>query len=168
MTEQGRVTVQKKRLGDFLVENGLLEAQDLKKALEEQRRSGKKLGEVLVDLNLVTEGQLVQTLAIQLGYKAIELPSVTIDPEVILLIPENLARRHQIIPIKFEDRSLTVAMADPLDYECIRDLSFYSGYGILPVLATRREIMEAIDQQYKQFKPDYSVDDIVKESAKDF
>ena len=168
MTEQGRVTVQKKRLGDFLVENGLLEAQDLKKALEEQRRSGKKLGEVLVDFNLVTEGQLVQTLAIQLGYKAIALHSVTIDPEVILLIPENLARRHQVIPIKFEDRSVTVAMADPLDYECIRDLSFYSGYGILPVLATRREIMEAIDQQYKQFKPDYSVDDIVKESAKDF
>lgn len=168
MTEPGKAAVQKKRLGDFLVENGLLEAQDLIKALEEQPRSGKKLGEVLVDSNLVTEGQLAQTLAIQLGYKVFELLSVAIDPEVILLIPEHLARRHQVIPIKLEDRSLTVAMADPLDYECIRDLSFYSGYGILPVLATRREIMEVIDQQYKQFKPDHAVDDIVKESAKDF
>jgi type IV pilus assembly protein PilB len=168
MSEQGKVAVQKKRLGDFLVENGLLEPEELKKALEEQRRTGKKLGEVLVNLKVVTENQLVQTLAIQLGYKVIELGSVNIDPEVILLVPEHLARKHQVIPIKFEERSLTVAMADPLDYEGIRDLSFYSGYGIRPVLATRQEIMVAIDQQYKQTRADHSVDDIVKESAKDF
>ncbi len=168
MTEQGKVAVQKKRLGEFLVENGLLEPQDLKKALEEQRRTGKKLGEALVNLKIVTETQLVQTLAIQLGFKVLDLASTEIDPEVILLIPEHLARRHHVIPIKFENRSLTVAMADPLDYECIRDLSFYSGYGIQPVLATRQEIIQAIDQQYKQNKADHSVDDIVKESAKEF
>lgn len=168
MTEQGKVAVQKKRLGDFLVENSLIEPQDLKKALEEQRRTGKKLGEALVNLKIVTETQLVQTLAIQLGFKVVDPTSSEIDPEVILLIPEHLARRHHVIPIKFEDRSLTVAMADPLDYECIRDLSFYSGYGIRPVLATRQEIIQAIDQQYKHSKADHSVDDIVKESAKDF
>ena len=168
MTEQGKVAVQKKRLGEFLVENGLLEPQDLKKALEEQRRTGKKLGEVLVNLKIVTETQLVQTLAIQFGFKVLDVTSAEIDPEVILLIPEHLARRHHVLPIKFENRSLTVAMADPLDYECIRDLSFYSGYGIRPVLATRQEISQAIDQQYKQSKTDHSVDDIVKESAKDF
>jgi type IV pilus assembly protein PilB len=165
---QGKVAVQKKRLGDFLVENGLLESHDLKKALEEQRRTGKKLGEVLVNLKYVTEAQLVQTLAVQLGFKVIELESASIDPEAILLIPEHLARRHQIVPIRFEGRSLTVVMADPLDYECIRDLSFYSGYGILPALSTRQEIMVAIEHQYKQARSDQSVDDIVKESAKDF
>jgi type IV pilus assembly protein PilB len=168
MTEQARLATQKKRLGDFLLENGLLEGPDLQRALDEQRRSGKKLGEVLVDLHLVTEHQLVQTLAVQLGYKAVELHSVNIDPEVILLIPEHLARKHQVIPIAFEDRSITVAMGDPLDFECIRDLSFYTGYGIIPVLTTRREILEAVEHEYKQLKPDHSVDDLVKESAKDF
>lgn len=166
--EKNKTVVSKKRLGDFLMENGLLDHQDLKRALDEQRRSGKKLGEVLVDLRMVSESLLVQTLATQLGYQAIELETTPIDPEVIMLIPEHLARKHHVIPVKFEGRCLTVAMADPLDYECIRDLSFYSGYGILPVLAARKEILQAIDSQYRQFKADHSVDDIVKESAKDF
>ena len=168
MADPAETVVHKKRLGDVLVENGLIDPQDLSKALEQQRKKGKKLGEVLVDLELVTEIQLVHLLADQLGYRSVELETVSIDPAAILLIPERLARKHRVIPIEFQGRSLVVAMADPLDFECIRDLSFFSGYGIQPVLATHREIMESIDHVYKLYSQDHSVDTIVRESEKEF
>lgn len=166
MTEPSGALFQKRRLGDFLVENGLLGPEDLRVALEEKERSGKKLGEVLINLKIVTEQQLVQALAIQLGYKVIDLSSAEIDPEVVLMVPEHLARRHQVMPVQFEGRFLRLAMSDPLDYECIRDLAFTTGYGIKPCIATRREIIEAISQRYGQSRSDPSIEDIVKETAK--
>ena len=166
--EPDKVTAQKKRLGDFLVENGLLDPKELEKALQIQRNTGKKLGEILVESNLITESQVTQTLAFQLGYKVIDLKNMQINPEVFFQIPKDLAIKHQVIPVHLDERVLTVAMADPLDYECISDLAFSCGFDIVPVLAPRREIVDLIEQQNEQPRHDRRLGDILKESEKDF
>lgn len=163
--EKGPATPQKKRLGDILFEAGLITQDQLRKALEEHRRSGKRLGEILIQLKIATESAIAQTLSSQLGFPYVDLATVAVEPEATALIPESLAKKHQAIPISIENSSLLVALADPLDYESIRDLGFSSGYTIRPVIATRKDILEAIERHYNL---DSSVESIVQDSAREF
>ncbi len=165
MKEKGQVPQQKKRLGDILFEAGLITQDQLRKALEEHRRTGKRLGEILIQLKIATESAIAQTLSSQLGFPYFDLATVPVEPEATALIPESLAKKHQAIPISIEDSSLLVALADPLDYESIRDLGFSSGYTIRPVIATRKDILEAIERYYNL---DSSVESIVQDSAREF
>ncbi len=152
----------KKRLGDLLYEAGVVSREKLDEALAEQKRTGKRLGELLINCKIVSEADIAQTLASQLGFNYIDLAATAIEPEAISLIPESLARKNLAIPIYFDKKYLTVAMVDPLDYEAITDLKFYSNYEIRPVISTKKMILEAIDQYY--YLND-SVDDIVKETT---
>jgi type IV pilus assembly protein PilB len=157
---------QKKRLGDILCEAGLISPDQLKKALEEHRLStGKRLGEILIQLKIATESAIARTLSSQLGFQYVDLLTVPVEPEAIARIPESLAKKHQAIPVSIEDSLLRVAFADPLDYESIRDLGFSSGCTIRPVIATRKDILEAIERHYNL---DSSVEGIVKDSAREF
>src|SRR6266446_581525 len=163
MKEKTQVPQEKKRLGDILCEAGLITQDQLKKALEEHRRSGKRLGEILIQLKIATESAIAQTLSRQLGFPYFDLATVPVEPEATALIPESLAKKHQAIPISIENSLLLVALADPLDYEAIQDLGFSSGYSIRPVIATRKDILEAIDRHYNL---DSSVEGIVHDSAR--
>jgi len=163
--EKGQAPQQKKRLGDILFEAGLITQDQLKKALDEHRRSGKRLGEILIQLKIATESAIAQTLSSQLGFPYVDLATVAIGPEATALIQESLAKKHQAIPIAIENGSLLVALVDPLDYESIRDLGFSSGYTIRPVIATRKDILEAIERHYNL---DSSVESIVQDSAREF
>lgn len=161
---EGRQTARRK-LGDVLVENGFLTPNHILRALDEQRKIGKRLGQVLVELQMISEGQIAQSLASQLGLGYTELAEARIDPALLLLIPEALAKRHLAVPLEIRNKKLTVAMDDPLDYESINDLRFHAGMAIDPVIATRRAILETIEQNYRL---DTSVEKIVEASAKDF
>ena len=162
MKEKDQAPQQKKRLGDILCEAGLITQDQLRKALDEHRKTSKRLGEILIQNKIATESAIAQTLSSQLGFQYLELGTVAIEPEAILLIPESLARKHQAIPISTEGNTLLVALADPLAYESIRDLGFSSGYTIRPVIATRKDILESIDRHYNL---DSSVEGIVQDSA---
>ncbi len=152
----------RKRLGDFLFEAGLITHDQLKRALEEQRRLGKRLGETLLALGLTSESLLAQALSSQLGFPFMDLGTLTLEPDIVLAIPESLAKKYTAVPIALENKSLTVAMLDPLDYESIRDMGFSSGFRIEPVIATRKEILEAIERYYNL---NTSVESIVQETA---
>jgi type IV pilus assembly protein PilB len=165
MKEKVQPPQQKKRLGDILCEAGLITQDQLRKALEEHRGGGKRLGEILIQLKIATESAIAQTLSRQLGFPYFDLMTVPVDPEAIALIPETLAKKHQAIPIAIENSLLLVAFSDPLDYESIRDLGFSSGYTIRPVIATRKDILEAIERHYNL---DSSVESIVQDSAREF
>jgi len=165
MKEKAQAPQQKKRLGDILCEAGLITQNQLKVALDEHRRSGKRLGEILIQLKIATESAISQTLSRQLVFPYYDLMTVSIEPEAIGLIPEALAKKHQAIPIAIESTFLLVAFADPLDYESIRDLGFSSGHTIRPVIATRKDILEAIERHYNL---DSSVESIVQDSAREF
>ena len=153
--------IMKKRLGDLLCYAGLITEADLKKALEEQKRTGKRMGETLIKLKMATEFDIAKILATQLGIQYISLATIPVEPEAISLIPEALARKHLCIPINFDRRYLSLAMADPLDYESIKDIAFHSGLEVKPFISTQKEILEAIEQHYRL---DDSVESILGEA----
>jgi len=155
----------KRRIGDVLVENGLLTENHIRQALDEQRKIGKRLGEILIELQMISEKQMAQSLAAQLGLSYIEPTAASINRAVLVLIPESFAKRHLAVPLEIQNKKLTVAMVDPLNYESINDLQFHAGMAIHPVIATRRAVLETIEQSYRL---DSSVEKIVEASAKDF
>ena len=138
----------KKRLGEFLVETGLISEEGLTRALSEQRVRRGKLGEVIVSLDLASETEIAQALSLQLGIPSIDLKNTPVEPQAIELIQEKVARKHLIIPVAIDQRELHLAMADPLSFEAFEDVRFASGYTIKPFIATRTDILWAIDQHY--------------------
>ncbi len=138
----------KKRLGELLVETGLLSEQDLTRALTEQRSKRGKLGDVIVSLGMASEEEIAQALSIQLGIPFVELKDIPVEPQAIELITEKVARKHLILPISLEQKDLHIAMADPLSFEAFEDVRFASGFTIKPAIATRSDILWGIDQHY--------------------
>ncbi|MFQ5579957.1 MAG: ATPase, T2SS/T4P/T4SS family [Nitrospiria bacterium] len=158
-------TVGRKKLGELLIEGGFLSEHQLSRALQEQKKRRKRLGETLIELQMISEEQLAQTLGSLIGMPYVRPTSMEVDPEIFMLIPEQLARRHLAVPLNIENKELIVAMVDPLDYESINDLRFHAGMAIHPVVSTRKEILETIEDSYRI---DTSVEKIVQASAKDF
>jgi type IV pilus assembly protein PilB len=140
----------RKKLGETLVQAGLLSEEDLRTALAEHKRTGERLGIVLVRLNLATDHQIAKTLAHQLGFPYVSLADNPPEPGVATLIPKDLAIKRACIAWRLEKNVLTVAMADPLLFNLVQDLGFRTGYRIKQVVSTRTEILEAIAQAYPE------------------
>jgi type IV pilus assembly protein PilB len=137
----------RERLGELLLKSGVLEEDQLNEALEIQQQDGGKLGRILVDHLLVNEEQLADVLAVQKGVPRISLTSVTIEREVVAILPERVARRRSIIPLHFdEDGAVVVAMSDPLDIQALDEIEIRSGHRAVPVVTTATEILHAIDK----------------------
>jgi len=144
MTEQRS----KMRLGERLVEAGLLTQVQLDLALREQKRTGKYLGEVLSDLGFVQQEVIADFLAREARVKVIKLDKLNVDNELLKLVPFSVAKRLQVIPISKDEKTLTVAMADPFNVSAIDSLEQITGLKINVVTATVREILNAIDLYY--------------------
>jgi type IV pilus assembly protein PilB len=138
----------KKRLGELLVETGLLTEEMITRALSEQRSKRGKLGEVIVSLGLASEIEIAQALSLQLGISLIDMKNTPVEPQAIELIGEKVARKHLIVPISIDHKELYLAMADPLSFEAFEDVRFASGLTIKPFISTRSDILWAIDQHY--------------------
>ncbi|BDU50197.1 type II secretion system ATPase GspE [Haliovirga abyssi] len=138
----------KKRLGDALVETGVISGEQLQIALEEHKKSGEKLGEAIVRLGFCTKDQMIETLSTQMGFPFIRLERQVIDPKVIQLISEDMARRYKLIPIFKTNNRLNLAMADPLDYFAIDEIEFQTGFEVVPSIAVEDDVLEAIDKYY--------------------
>jgi type IV pilus assembly protein PilB len=146
------------RIGAILVEAGVLSEEALNGLLERQRGSNKRLGQLAIDEGLVTEEQLVQALAKQMSIPSVCLGTTVIDPEVVKLISEAMARELKVIPLFRVDKNLTVAMADPTDSEAVKEIRFVTGCEVETVVATANEIAGAIDSYYG--KQDHMMDTI--------
>ncbi|SDC46643.1 type IV pilus assembly protein PilB [Paenibacillus sp. UNCCL117] len=138
----------RKRIGDLLVEAGLLTQEQLSKALQEQRETKMRLGEFLINRSYITEQQLIEVLEFQLGIPHIQLFRQKIDPKVINLIPQRVAEQHQVLPVRVDGNKLLLAMADPLDYFAIDELRMSTGLRIEPTIAAREELQRAIRRYY--------------------
>ncbi|MFH1239171.1 MAG: ATPase, T2SS/T4P/T4SS family, partial [bacterium] len=139
----------KKRLGEILREAGLISEDQLREALEVQQRTGERLGRILVKLGMIEEDKMMDYLGDQLGIPHINLTTYTVDPEVIKLIPEKMARKYQAFPLFKIGDALTVAMADPFDVVALDNLKYISKCKIEPAIASDSKIMRAIDQYYR-------------------
>ncbi|HET8578773.1 MAG TPA: type IV-A pilus assembly ATPase PilB [Methylomirabilota bacterium] len=136
------------RLGDRLVAEGLLTPEQLHKALTEQRGTSDKLGTVLVRLNLVTEDSLVAFLSRQYNVPSTSLSQLDVDPEVLKLVPEQIAKKHEVLPIKRQGNVLTLAMADPTNVFALDDVGFMTNLQIQPVVASQGALRKAIEHFY--------------------
>lgn len=142
----------RRRLGDLLIEEGIINNKQLEKALERQKKEQKKLGTILVDMGFTTEGEIADALVTQLGLERIELSSIRIKEEVLNLITEpSILKKYVMLPFAFAEGSATkllVAMENPLDIIAMDDLSIVTNTQIIPVIATNQEIMAAIDRYF--------------------
>src|SRR6188508_1626325 len=138
----------RKKLGECLIQAGLITEDDLQLALTEHKRTGERLGAVLVRLNLATERQIAKALAYQLGFPYLNLSENPPDTTVVTLIQKDVALKRSCVAIRLDKNLLTVAMADPLLFSLVQDLEFQTGYRIKQVVATRADILEAIAAGY--------------------
>lgn len=155
---------QRKRLGDLLVEAGVISEAQLMTALVEQKKTKNRLGDQLATMNLVSEQQIIEVLEYQLGIPLINLYKQKIEPNLINLISDEMARRYQLLPVRKEGNVLVVAMADPLDYFALDDIRLSTGFEIQPAIAKKQEIQLAINRYYGMQK---SIDQMLKDMPTD-
>ncbi len=151
----------KKRLGDMLVEVGLLSTEQLMGALEKQKNENKKLGKILIELGLIQEKDLYEVLQMQFSIPFFDLNINPIDPKVPKLISKKLAEHHRILPVRFENSTIYLAMSDPLDIIAIDDVKMATGLSVKTFIASDKDIERAIHKYY-------DATDEAKEAAKKF
>lgn len=140
--------MQRVRLGDLLLEMGMISQEQLLDVLEAQKSSKEKFGELLIRKKILTEEQLIEVLEFQLGIPHINLYRFPLDPSIVRLIPEGLARRYLALAVKKDKNHLMVAMSDPMDFYAIEDLRMSTGFVIDPVIASRADILTFIERVY--------------------
>lgn len=145
-------TGNKKKLGNLLLDSGKITRAQLDAVLKEQKITGKRIGEILIEDKFVTEEDIIDTLEIQLGIPRIFFETVNADYDAVKLIPESLASKYVLIPIGFNGNRIQVVMSDPLNLFAQDDVKIASGYEVEPLIATKHEIKNAIEKYYsKQF-----------------
>jgi MSHA biogenesis protein MshE len=141
---------EKVRLGDLLIQQGLLSEAQLKLALDEQKRSGRKLGRVIVESGYVTEESISRALARQLGVPYVELKFFNVKQELIDLLPETQARRFRAIILEDKGKALSVGMADPTDLFAYDELSRVLKREIELAVVTETQLLGVIDRVYRR------------------
>lgn len=138
-----------KQLGEVLVERGVIDNEQVLMASAYQREKGGLFGEVLVQLKFATEEDIAQALTCQYGFPYLPLANYEIDREVIMTIPENVCRQFCLIPVDKIGKSLTLAMADPLNQNAIEDVELITSSTVQAFVSTASDIKEAIARYYK-------------------
>jgi type IV pilus assembly protein PilB len=136
------------KLGELLLKAQLVSQQQLSKALDEQKSTGGKLGEILQRLGYVTEDDIIECLSHQFGVPSINLRHFEIDETVAKIIPVDLCRKYNVIPVNKTGATLTVAMADPTNIFAMDEVTFMTGYRVEPVVSSEEAIREAVDRYF--------------------
>ncbi len=136
------------KLGDLLLKQKLITQDQLDTALKLQREEGGKIGEALVRVGAVSEGDITETLSQQFGVPSIDLAHFEIDPAVIKVVPGEVARKYGVLPVNKTGATLTIAMGDPTNVFAMDDIKFMTGYNVEPVVASEIALRKAIDKHY--------------------
>jgi len=143
------MVLRKKYLGELLIEAGVITAEQRDKAMQEQKRLGKRLGETLVSLGFITEDVMAKALSAQMGLPFKELRFMSVTPGVLELVPEPLARKHKALPLEIHNGRLTVAMSDPLNVFAIDEIKRVARMPVDTVVITESELLSALDRYYR-------------------
>ena len=136
------------RIGELLVRENLLSAEQLGRAQREATAKGVRLGAQITQLGYLEESELTDFVAKEYGVPSIDLDSFEIDAEVQVLIPEHVARKHNVIPVNRAGSTLILATADPANMFALDDIKFLTGYNIQPVVASEESIARFLEQYY--------------------
>ena len=138
------------RIGDLLVSAGFITEDQLTIALQEQKISKKRLGEILIEKEFVSEMQMLQVLGNKMGLEIVDLSTYPIDSNAVKTIPSQMATSYCMLPVAFKNDNLILAVSDPLDFIKIEDIRQTSGYNIEIILAESRSILNAINYYYAE------------------
>jgi type IV pilus assembly protein PilB len=147
----GRPIHQKKRIGDILLEAGLITRDQLKTALQKQSVTGGRIGNILVEMEYLSEENMVGALSKQLGIPSIDLKNAKIPDELMDLLPGNFLLKNQVVPVEKEGDKLKMAMANPLDRSAMSDVEFMIGVGVIPMVTTPSAVDRFLKQRLKGF-----------------
>ncbi|NOZ94599.1 MAG: type IV-A pilus assembly ATPase PilB [Acidobacteria bacterium] len=136
------------KIGELLLRAKLIDEEKLQSALDEQAQLGGRLGEHLIRLGYVTEEDILDCLSQQYGVPSINLRHFDIDESIVRLIPADVARKYQFVPVSKTGATLTVAMSDPTNVFAMDDITFITGYRVEPVVASEEALREALDKYY--------------------
>ncbi|GAF09270.1 ATPase PilB [Paenibacillus pini JCM 16418] len=153
----------RKRMGDLLIESGLITNEQLQTALKEKKPP--KIGETLMQLGYISEQRLIEVLEFQLGIPYVSLFKYPIDTKLLNIVSKETAERNKLIPLKKENDKLFVAMADPMNFYAIDDLRLSTGFQIEVVISTMEEIQKAINKYYGLVD---NMDDLIGAELKSF
>lgn len=142
--------INNKQLGELLIERGIINQQQLEKALSLQREKGGLIGEILVELGFTKEEDIAQALTAQYGFPYLPLANYEINTEVISIIPARVARQFLVIPIDKIGTNLTIAMSDPLNIQAVEDIETLAGCSVQTFVSTATDIKKAIAKYYKE------------------
>ncbi len=138
------------KLGELLVKSKAVTQEQLSEALIGQKKTGKMVGSVLVEMGALSDSELLQFLSEQHGVPSIKLSEFQIDQDVLKIIPAGVASKYQVMPISAKDSTLTVAMMDPGNIFALDDIKFLTGYRVEPLIASENAVTEAIEEYYKE------------------
>jgi type IV pilus assembly protein PilB len=157
-------TATRKPLGQLLLDKGLIKAEQLDRALEEQRRGGhqKLLGEILVEMRLCTEDQITEALAQGYGVPYARISPRIADPRAIALLPKEFLEKHQVLPLFLVEAMLTVAVSEPANVFLQEEIERTSGYNVQLVAATSRDIKATLQTYLPNVKV-FVIDDIIED-----
>lgn len=142
---------EKKRLGDMLIAEHIINQEQLSAALKAAAEEHKRIGEILVEFGYATEEAIAQAISRQQGFEIVSLNGMQIDQKVLDLVDGEVLRKHVMIPFAYDDQNMNlikVAMADPMDIMAMDDFSIITNLQVEPVIATPHEIMLALDKYY--------------------
>ena len=153
------------RLGDLLISAGLLTEDELQKGLEMQKGSGKRLGTVLQEEGFITEMEMIEALQMQLGLEFIDLNKITIPTELAQVVPQNIAKQYQVVPVRIIRDELYLAMSDPLNFYAIEEVRKVVKRKIVPMIATAEAIDRAIQVLYGNEGAAKAIEEMKREFA---
>ena len=157
---------QKIKIGDKLVQYGYITHEQLQKALFLQKGTGKRIGEILIEQGLITADLLTHVLTELLNVENIDLNPSNINPQAIKKIPQNICKRYKVFPYNIENNKLYLAMEDPQDREAIQDVRRIAGMDIVSNIASISEINQAIEQWYSQTDIDKVISEYARNEIK--
>ena len=155
------------KIGELLVSKNIITPEQLATALKDQQQRGGRIGTALNRLGFVTESELLQFLSEQYSVPSIKLSEFTIDPDVLKIIPDEVASKYHVMPLSVKNSNLIVAMSDPSNIFALDDIKFLTGYRVEPLIAAEGAILSAIDTYYKtttaglgNLLDEYNVEDV--------
>ena len=152
-------------MGDYLVSSGVLTEDQLRQTLRLQKKSGKRLGALLVENGFATQQQIISTLERQLGVDYVDLDTIAIPPETVKLVPRTIAKKYEVVPVRTEGDTLYLAMDDPLNFIAVEAVKTATGRRVVPMIATNGGITRALASLYGSEDARKAIRDLKAESS---
>ena len=154
----------KSKLGQILLDEGKVTLSDLESAIAIQKSEGKKMSQVLVEKEIVSEESMVDAISKEIGVEKIDLAEVKIDKKVLKLVSQNLCKKYNLIPFEIDGKKIKVALADPLNIFAIDDVRIVTGMKVETYIATKTQINKCIEVNYSKQQLNKAAEDLLKET----